>query len=130
MKNSFRSTPQTTEVLKIAQHLGHATNMEILKQVQLNFPDLTPTTVHRITSRLILNGKLQKGPEINGIQLVDGNISSHDHFICEECNIVKDVNISSHTRDAIKQEAKLKIIPGSLTIYGNCKKCPSGNLPE
>lgn len=123
MKTALRMTPQTIAVLQVAQQLGHANNLQILVKVRQNFPTLTPTTVHRITSRLIENGLLAAGPQINGARLIDANTTVHDHFLCSDCDGIKDFNINSSVREAIKTELQIKKLPRSLTIYGDCDAC-------
>jgi Fur family peroxide stress response transcriptional regulator len=125
MHSNLRMTPQTLLVLKIAKKLGHATNSEILEKSLATLPSLSPTTVHRITKRLIENGLLAEGPKINGQILVDANIFPHDHFLCNDCNGIKDLTINSSIRDQIKNELGVERLPSSLTIYGDCKSCLS-----
>ena len=122
-----RLTPQTKEVIRIVKLLNHATNQQILEKSQKSLPDLTATTVHRITNRLLLLGLLRKGPELNGSITLDTNLKEHDHFICETCCIVKDVYVPRELKKQIKKDSGLPIMPGSLTIYGQCEKCPNGS---
>ena len=125
MHPNLRMTPQTLLVLKIAKKLGHGTNAEILDKSLATLPSLSPTTVHRITKRLIENGLLSEGPKINGQILVDANTVPHDHFLCNDCNGIKDLTINSSIRDQIKNELGVERLPSSLTIYGDCKSCLS-----
>lgn len=124
MKSIIRMTPQTNIVLSTARRLGHASNSQILIEAHKTMPDLSATTVHRITNRLIDGGILAKGPEINGTQLVDANVTAHDHFMCSACSGIKDLRINNDLRTAIKREVGIKILPKSLIIYGDCANCP------
>jgi Fur family peroxide stress response transcriptional regulator len=86
-------------------------------------PEISATTVHRITSRLIQRGALAYGPEINGSRLVDINIKPHDHFICDGCMGVKDILIPDNLRESIKKQVPGLISGASLTIRGECNSC-------
>ena len=128
MKSSIRLTPQTKAVLEAVKDLGHATNMQILNKLRNQFPNLTATTVHRITNRLIVNNLLARGPEINGISLIDNNLSIHDHFICTACDGVRDVKISTHIRKELQAQTGISLLPSSLVIYGDCTHCKKSNF--
>lgn len=123
MINKLRMTPQTNAVLAVAQRLGHGTNQTILVEVRKIIPDLSATTVHRITNRLISAGILANGPEVHGVRLVDANTMPHDHFMCSGCDGIKDIKINPLIRSSIKKEAGIKVAPKTLTIYGDCDTC-------
>lgn len=123
MKNKLRMTPQTKAVLQCVQQLGHATNRQILSDVSKIFPNLSATTVHRITSRLVNCGMLAKGPEIGGSITIDSNLNSHDHFICSNCNGLKDVYLSKDLHKLLQDQTGLSIKSSELIIYGNCSNC-------
>lgn len=116
-------TPQTLAVLNSARQLGHGSNQDILNLVRNQFPKLTATTVHRITLRLINNQILARGPEINGVQLVDANTRAHDHFVCSGCQGVKDVTISEPIKKKLLAEINIEVNPSNLVIHGDCSSC-------
>ena len=120
---ALRMTHQTKEVFRIVQDFGHATNAQILEETQKCLPGLSATTVHRITKRLIENDMLSYGPDVNGCKTIDINISRHDHFICPECNVIKDITIGSQARDELQKQVKARISESTLTISGNCFAC-------
>ncbi len=123
MKTAQRITPQTMAVLDVARRFGHCSNHQILIEVRKKFPMLTATTVHRITNRLVGNGLLANGPQINGVQLIDANTLPHDHFMCSACDGIKDIAINKSVRASIQKELGIKRLPKSLTIYGDCDTC-------
>lgn len=123
MKSNIRLTPQTRAVLLTVKEMGHATNMQILIKLRAQFPNLTATTVHRITNRLIENNLLARGPEINGISLIDSNLAQHDHFICTACDGARDVNISQKVRKELQSQTGISLLPSNLVIYGDCSRC-------
>lgn len=123
MKAVHRLTPQTKLVLNITNKMGHATNQEILNEAKKTIPEITATTIHRITKRLISRGLLAEGPELNGSTMVDANITKHDHFLCKGCNGIKDFVISNNLRQKLASQANVQLTPISLTIFGDCAKC-------
>ena len=120
---SLRMTHQTKQVLFSARKLGHATNAAIQHDVQTQLPDLSATTVHRITTRLIENGLLALGPELKGSRIIDANVMPHDHFVCEQCDGIKDVIISDHSRRELQQQVDALMLQSRLTITGDCTQC-------
>lgn len=126
MNSTLRMTPQTKAVIATINELGHGSNLQILHKVRAWFPSLTPTTVHRITNRLIENGLLARGPSIDGVVYVDANVVPHDHFICSACNGIKDVAISNQLREELQDQVGVGILPTNFVIYGDCDKCMGG----
>ena len=121
----LRMTQQTRRVLFATRSLGHATNSQILAEVRHQLPDLSATTVHRITNRLIMAGLLKYGPELNGSKIIDANTIPHDHFICDACSGIKDIYISQHSRRELQKQVDSLVISSRLTITGECTQCIS-----
>lgn len=119
----LRMTQQTRRVLFTARKLGHATNSQILAEVKDQLPDLSATTVHRITNRLIHAGLLSQGPELNGSKIIDANTEQHDHFICDACSGIKDIHISQHSRNELQKQVDSLVLSSRLTITGDCTQC-------
>jgi Fe2+ or Zn2+ uptake regulation protein len=123
MEKTSRMTPQTKAVIEYVNRCGHATNKQILTSIRSNFPNLSATTVHRITQRLVLAGLLARGPEIEGSMIVDSNLMAHDHFVCKNCNELKDIYINDVIRSDIQKQTGLSIATSQLTIFGDCTSC-------
>jgi Fur family peroxide stress response transcriptional regulator len=119
----LRMTQQTRRVLFVARRLGHASNSQILSEVREQLPDLSATTVHRITTRLIAAGLLAYGPELNGSKIIDANTVPHDHFICDACSGIKDIHISQHSRNELQKQVDSLVLSSRLTITGDCTQC-------
>lgn len=116
-------THQTKMVLEAARELGHGTNADILNMVRTTMPDLSATTVHRITARLVGAGLLNYGPDINGSKIIDANTIPHDHFICESCSGIKDIQISEKSRKELQSQVDALVLNSQLTITGDCTQC-------
>lgn len=119
-----RTTKYTAAVVDYLSRAGHATNAEILAALHADYPDLSATTVHRITCRLAERGKLQLAPNLSNTMRYDANLEPHDHFMCNGCGILRDAQLSDIIRPTVEQMIGDGCsISGSLTVSGLCKKC-------
>ncbi len=120
-----RTTKYISEVRLLMSELGHATNSELHEKLQHKFPDLSSTTVHRITARMVERGELRMAPNsIENCMRFDANLLPHDHFACERCGLLRDANLGSIVRPEIEKAIGDDCsISGSLTVSGICKQC-------
>jgi Fur family transcriptional regulator, peroxide stress response regulator len=119
----IRITHQTKVVQQAALKFGHSTNAQILAESRKRLPDISATTVHRITSRLIKRGLLSEGPELNGAKIIDSNTTPHDHFVCEACFGIKDVTLPKGLRTSLQKQVSGLVYESRLTIKGDCHTC-------
>jgi Fe2+ or Zn2+ uptake regulation protein len=119
-----RSTKYTKEILRIVETSGHATNAEILEVLRKTYFDVTATTVHRVTTRLADHGEIAEAPhDINGAIRYDCNTEVHDHFLCQSCGGVKDIDVADDVIPTISKALGGCRITGRLVIYGSCERC-------
>ena len=120
-----RHTKYTKAVTEVLRQKGHATNAELLQDLRCEYPELSSTTVHRITSRMIERGEVQLAPSGKGnVRRFDANIQAHDHFVCEICDMLRDAQLGQIIRPAIETAIGDNCsISGSLTVAGVCKNC-------
>jgi Fur family transcriptional regulator, peroxide stress response regulator len=125
--------PRTTKYCRAIESYvitaGHATNAEIIQVLRHNFPDMSATTVHRATTRLVERGVLVAAPKsLDGAMRFDANRSPHDHFMCSQCGMLRDTTIGQTVKPIIERSlgADCKIT-GELTISGICKSCSRTN---
>lgn len=120
-----RTTKYMTAVREYMNHVGHATNIELLTELRAEFPDLSATTVHRITTRLVERGELQLAPSGQAnVMRFDANLTHHDHFMCEHCGLLRDADLSGLLGAKIEEALGDGCsISGSLTVSGTCRAC-------
>lgn len=119
-----RNTKYTTEILKIISKLGHATNLEILLVLRKSYPEVTATTVHRITTRLSDRGEIAEAPhDIQGAIRYDVKTQPHDHFLCQSCGGIRDIDVAEEVIPTISSALGGCRITGRLVIYGSCETC-------
>mgnify|MGYP001158813370 CR=1 FL=1 len=125
-----RVTKYTAATSEIMEKLGHATHAELLRELHSSYPDLSATTVHRITTRMVERGELRLAPSgRENILRFDANAAPHDHFMCEVCGLLRDAMIGDQLRPLIEQSiGDGCAISGSLTVSGVCKECNKGGV--
>ncbi len=122
---SERSTQYVHDIEDYLKKKGHSTHAEILENLQKKHTNISATTIHRITTRLVERGKLRLAPVARGNVLrFDANTNAHDHFLCSNCDMLRDTNVADHIRPILEQSIGDGCsISGNLVITGICKKC-------
>ncbi|MEP7204588.1 MAG: transcriptional repressor [Candidatus Saccharibacteria bacterium] len=121
-----RDTKYSKQILSIIGSLGHATNAQLLASLRQTYPDVSATTVHRVTARLLQRNKVLEAPtDKHGSMRYDSAASLHDHFICNGCGGIRDIDIAADLLPKVSQALGGCQITGRLVIYGNCEKCLS-----
>lgn len=125
-----RTTKYIAAIREIMSQLGHATNVELLSRLHVAYVDLSPTTVHRITARMVDRGELQMAPSSHDNSMrFDANLLPHDHFMCDHCGLLRDANLSDILRPEVERAIGSDCsISGSLTVSGMCKQCHEENV--
>lgn len=125
-----RTTKYVSDIREYMSQVGHASNAELLTYLRRRYADISATTVHRITTRLVARGKLAKAPSCkDNSARFDVTTLPHDHFLCSNCDMLRDAQLI----DAIKPLVEQSIgdgcrISGNLVIMGLCKNCSKENL--
>lgn len=102
---------------------GHATNQELAKEARKTFQNLTNTSVHRITSRLVAAKMASYAPNLSGVKVIDANITNHDHFACQVCNKLIDIKLSDKFFDQLQDQLPGELSHENMLVAGVCKKC-------
>lgn len=127
-----RQTKYATAVMQVLQELKHATNLELLHEVQKEYPEVSATTVHRVTARLKERDIIGCASKpTNGSERYDINPKPHHHFMCIHCSRICDVPETVEARVVINQLKELSgecALAGTLTMRGVCKRCVKGSV--
>jgi Fur family transcriptional regulator, peroxide stress response regulator len=119
-----RDTKYTHEIIKMIDSLGHVTNAKLLSELQKIYPDVSATTVHRSTSRLAERGLIAVAPPDNqGSMRYDANTNAHDHFVCNHCGGIRDLEVAETLIPTISKALGGCRITGRLLIQGSCETC-------
>lgn len=120
-----RTTKYVLAVKEYLAHAGHATNAELLLALQQQYPQLSATTIHRITARLIERGEILLAPAgKDNVLRFDANKVPHDHFMCLNCGLLRDASLDQKVRPLIEESIGDGCkISGRLIVSGLCKNC-------
>ncbi|MGP9693212.1 Fur family transcriptional regulator [Brachybacterium sp. AOP25-B2-12] len=117
------STVQTRRVRAALEHLGHATNSELHAELGDVLPELSLTSLHRITARLLERGEIGSVPHDGRGAIFDARAETHDHFVCRVCGIVVDIEIPAEAREAIQEQLGTHLVDDGLVVRGTCAIC-------
>lgn len=120
-----RMTQYIKDVESYLLEKGHSSNVEILEYLQKKYSAISATTIHRITTRLVERGKVSLAPVTKGNAMrFDANTEAHDHFLCSNCDMLRDTNVADDIRPILEQSIGDGCsISGNVVITGLCKKC-------
>ena len=103
----------------------HPTAENVYSKVKNKLPRVSLGTVYRILKNFKEEGRAQEIPA-GGMSHFDANISSHAHFICQDCSRVFDVfdGICENCGIIKSKRTKVgKIENYKVNFYGHCKNC-------
>ena len=126
---SARQTKYCDAIKSALNSMGHATNSELLVELKKDFSELSATTVHRATARLAERGEIAIAPHtMDGVMRYDSNVSAHDHFLCNRCDMLRDADIMHDVASILESSIGGGCrISGRLTIGGVCKRCEAAS---
>lgn len=119
-----RITNQKQIILNYLQSTQtHPTAEETYLNVKKILPRISLATVYRNLEQFAQDKEIL---EINGqVKRFDGDISDHQHFICDSCGKVYDIFCKfSSIKNFKNHNHKIgKIKNHQILFYGTCKKC-------
>lgn len=119
-----RETKYSKQLEASIGSLGHATNAQLLDSLRTIYPDVSATTVHRATARLLEKGRVSEAPvDSHGAMRYDTTTKPHDHFICNGCHGIRDIDIAQDVTPTISKALGGCKITGRLIIHGTCERC-------
>lgn len=118
-----RQTKYRQAVQDALRQLDIATNSEILQQVRIVFPEVSATTIHRVTARLFEAGEISLAPPAaNGAVRYDVYPGENAYFSCNECARVRRIDGRVLTA-LLEEQLEGCSASGRLTVTGICKIC-------
>lgn len=119
----MRNTIQSNVVVAKLARLGHATNKQLWEAVTAELPDLSLTSVHRISCRLRETGDIGCFVGLNQEHILDSRADRHSHFMCNNCGEVRDIEVEDEVTKSIQSQLDGGLIESGLMISGKCKRC-------
>jgi len=122
---NIRNTIQKQVILdNIKKTKSHPTASELYEMIKKNNPKIGQATIYRNLKAMASDGDIIIIPGKNNINRYDGDITFHNHFICEKCGKVTDIFISRETiNNEIEDRYGIKIKRESTVYEGICKDC-------
>ncbi len=119
----MRKTRQKDAILSAVQTLKtHPTADEIYSSLKQEHTKLSLGTVYRNLNSFTEKGKVRKISIPGFGDRFDFNVSDHEHFICNSCNNVYDIHLTSGITDIVSENGN-EITGYSLVVYGRCRNC-------
>ena len=109
---------------------SHPSARWVYETLKPEIPDLSLGTVYRNIALFKQEGKVQVICNVNGEERIDGNTSSHPHFVCNKCGNVYDI-VSKQTSSELTKELINSgfIIESELIMFhGICPNCSEEKL--
>ena len=124
MVSLMRKSKYVEAVLNALRYRQHATNAQLADDLRAIYPDVSDTTIHRVTQRLVVSGQCAAAPLAKcGSRRFDANTKTHDHFECTSCQQLRDINVSDEFRSEVQTGIGGCSVNGPLTIQGVCQNC-------
>ena len=110
----------------------HPTAETVYLNIREDFPKISLATVYRNLSLLAELGEIQKISTGNGPDRFDAVTASHNHFVCNCCGNVIDLEMESISHiDEIARKSFQGTIEGhSIHFYGSCPDCLAKNMEK
>ena len=124
MSTEIRSTKYSQAVVQYLADHGHATNNELVFSLRKQWPDVSATTIHRVTARLAEQHIIAHAPKNeDGFLRYDANTTPHHHFYCGCCNVLRDIQLDNDIVKQIENTLGGCKLSGQLLITGSCGRC-------
>lgn len=104
---------------------SHPTAEWVFENVREQIPHISLGTVYRNLNVLKQQGRIQELDFGEGLKRYDAFTDPHYHFVCDECGVVRDLDVPPQTD---LNERVRAAIPGSirthrLDFFGICSEC-------
>ena len=122
-----RSRQREKIFLVLRRTKSHPTAEWIYDQVREHIPRISLGTVYRNLHILKEQGKIRELDFGEGLRRYDAMVEHHYHFICEQCGVVKDLDLppQEDLHDRAKPAVGGHIRAHRLDFYGVCEECLS-----
>ena len=129
MSNFGRSTVQRQIILDTLNSTNtHPSVDELYSEIKKKHPSISKATVYRNMRQLADIGKILQIAVENDVSRYDGNTEAHQHFICDSCGGIFDVNIdfaegSKKLKSVVENMNKHSVDRCVVSFYGTCSNC-------
>lgn len=120
----MRYSKQRDQILNIVQNTrSHPTADYVYEKVRKKIPNVSLGTVYRNLGQLVDN-KLLKSINIDGTIHYDAFLNAHQHFQCNSCNRIFDVELTAKDFISnVETNTNYKIENCRILLTGVCNDC-------
>lgn len=120
------------EVIKdfLQTRKDHPTADVVYMNVRQQYPNISLGTVYRNLTLLSELGEILRLRLGDGVDHFDADTTSHNHFVCSKCGLVKDLEMQNidHILDAAGENFSGRIDGHFTYFYGLCDQCCDSTL--
>lgn len=124
-ERGLRLTPQRQAVFSVLDGNGsHPTADAVHAAVTATLPNVSLRTVYSVLRDLADLGEITQLDLGTGAYRFDPNTSAHDHFVCDRCGAVHDVESSDPSnRPTVVGDHRFRITAAHVVFRGICDDC-------
>ena len=105
---------------------NHPTAYEVYEMVRQGMPNISLGTVYRNLGQLVDGGKLLQVKLSNMSDRFDGTLHMHEHFVCDKCGEVQDIDLRGIDRAQLMRACSSRVFAVTgidMLFHGLCNKC-------
>ena len=125
-EKKLKLTPQRIAVYKYLKSTKeHPSAETIYKALQPEYPTMSLATVYKALKTLVEVDLVQELNVGEGNFRYDGNVCSHPHIQCFQCNKVDDINgvCITDLNSKVQDFTDFEILANQVYFYGICSDC-------
>lgn len=120
----MRYSKQREEILELVRNTqSHPTADWVYDQVRKTIPNVSLGTVYRNLGQLV-ETKAVKALKYDGMVHYDGNMVEHQHFCCQVCGNIYDIDIDVNSLlDQVVKHTRHQVTDFQFHFVGVCNNC-------
>jgi Fe2+ or Zn2+ uptake regulation protein len=124
-----RSTRQLLAVYEaVAAFADHPSADRVLERVRHSLPRVSLGTIYRNLDKLRVLDRVRVLQLAGGAAHYDAKMEPHDHFVCEACAAVIDLDpAGGETHQGALAQAGFRVRWQTTALYGLCRRCDEGS---
>ena len=126
-EKQLKLTPQRQLLFGLLhENMAHPSAESLFEIASKQMPGISLRTVYQTLGELAEMGELQLVDVGDGAKRFDPNMGEHQHFVCDSCGSIHDVEISS-TPKIRGDGAAYEIEEVGVVFHGKCARCSSAS---
>jgi Fur family transcriptional regulator, peroxide stress response regulator len=122
----MRNSKQKEAIIKIVKNTtAHPDAEWVYEEVRKEIPNISLGTVYRNLRALHETGVIQEVCQSGGMGHFDGKVTAHDHFRCDRCGQIFDLDetVDRTLENSIARKTGFKVTHHNLEFGGLCLRC-------